>query len=1273
MKHSNVSAEMRDKSIEDADLGVAGWARKSVRRVAKFRDKKDGYGLVGEIAIRFAQMLLGLAVFCVAKATFGIPFNFVSGVALLGMLVGSSFGAVRFSLFSLLYWAVVGAVFGFAFGVWPLSPSWWSAAAEGWESGEAVPKVVVGGAVIATIVWVAAGRLASKALGKAFVNALELWTFKRSEDVRRQRQEDVLSEFEKVGVSRAEVDDLARRSEFDGRRAVVFGGVRARSAQTESEAVSLAKMEPSEAEPDADDAAQRVADLAGHVDSQDAELLAGLADGPDLGAMFGGTLAVPNPVEESAGAVSHEDEVVLHSSDSMDLAGSRQEDEPGVSHATLMSPSTALADITEKVDAPAPIVSAPQVNPEASRGRRRRAREELGKMIDLFAVMSREAQVDVFVNISKNKLIRLTDEDYEELRTLDGGEVLITLSQDLKLKDQARGRSAVKPAEMNARAEGTIMGSNSNMADSDSNHGLSSAGAMLVDAMEHLRGAASGRVPLGAPAPHASTTEAHVEGDAEDFEKGILQPAPVRTSAVAAPSSGERPNEISAVTAEGENVSFEVAIPGNESNEAEMRRYPTPYASARVSILGNSALADKLKIEKLRELDRLQGVSTIEMFEGDDIVSLLNLPPKVMTALREKVRALLGEKPSDMTRLQTLYEKRVELVQKDMFERPHEYQRILSAFMAAAGDMQELVDRVDTPQAREILENSIRLDPWFEQNLTGLRAGRLKTALPLPAKGPGVLDRFSGTVDAAMRGAGFAGTNPQAPPAPQEPAPAKAPKPSDVAVDAPTRRVNVPEPAQEPRADARTFQKGVDGQWTPDAPKDSDVFNKEMAEHFAMMVQRNAAIKADERREAEAAAELAQREEAERVERERVALEHQARENEENERNLRVSAFFAGLPQTDTGPFVTVLPRRFATEEIMAAIASIADGHAIMSRDHHEYVAQKIAFLKDWEAEKGSQPDVVDELSAPGQKLQADISVRNGEIARDLIARVAVACGLTEDAIGDELNARLADEQEREFVRAVEKVRLRGEELRRLVEAWNKRRMAVVAEEARDEVRRHMSEAAPSDPAPSQELLDLQARLEQQEREAEELRRANEEAARRAAAAERSAAERQAAADAAILTAEGLAARVRELEASLADGGASNTDDEEGGVEQDISEILSDRMRPFEASVDLKAYLGRNDREDMLAIDLPDAIVEANEITLGEHRMPLVEGIKRGVLRPAFTANPMMDTVAVLLVTSAPLASDFTAAALGSDASRLMLCARDSKRLDRILKAMGAA
>jgi hypothetical protein len=1299
MKKSKVSAETRDKTIKEADLGIAGWALKAVRRTSALRGRKSGKVPTGEIGYRAAQVLLGLVAFMAIRGIFGIPFNFVSEMVLLCFLFGSQFGAVRFSLFSLVYWGIVGTVLGFLVGMWPLSPSWWSIAAEGWSGGEAVPKIAIGGGILASVVWVATGRLAARAAGRAFSERLEAWTFERSQGVQKQRELDVETEFEKAGVSRAEVDDLARRNESDRRRAVVFGGS-TRRRRAEGEGVSLAKADEPEQVSDSSERSQRVADLAGHIDEKDEGILAGLASGPDLGGMFASTPQptttapsydedddIPGPSASASRAVDADDDIP---GPSANAPWSSDDDIPGPSNAPQVSPATAIMEIAERVEAPVPAVSAPKINPEASRGRRRMSREDLGKMIDLFNIMSREDNLTMFVNATRSKLVRLTDEDYEELRTMDGGETLITLSQDLKLSDQSRGRTATAVAPVVAEDD-TITRSATEMPEI-TRQVASPAGAMLVDAMENMRTAASGRVPLGAaPAP---VVQEPVDGEIEDFENEAAPVVAIPAVAVppaadpadetpATPPAAEVPDEsaqdgrqheIIAVTSRGESVSFDVDISENEGTDPEMRRYPTPYASERVSILNNPALSDEQKIERLRTLDRSQGVSTVEMFEGDDFGALLNLQPKVVSALRAKVKLLLGEKPSDMNVLQRQYERRLELVEKDMFERPHEYQRILHAFMTVGAEIQDLVVRIDTPQAREIMENSIRLDPWFERNLTGLRAGSLKAPLPRPLPGPGVLDRFSGTVDAAMRGAGFAG-RPQAARSEAE----DAPRASEAIIDV-APRVTTPvapvEPVAEVRSGGRRFEKGVDAQWAPDAPHGSDLYNKEMAEHFSMIVRRNDAQNASAEREAHETAERNRREENDRAQRQREEEDRLARAQAETDRERREAEFFATLPKSEGGPFVKHLPARFMTDRIMAAVTGIVDGHVIVSRLHQEYVTQKIAFLNDWQAGKGSQPDAVDELSAPGQRLQAEVAVRNADLAGDLLTHVAEACGLSREAPHAEILARLADDEEQEFVRRVETVRTRGEELRGLIAALDGREKSALAEAARAEARRQIGEAKADMTASGERVQQLETDLRDRAEEVDQLRADASEATARAAAAEAAATQREEAANAAIRAAAEMADRVRELEARIATTAAPAADgdgpvDEEAENLRQFEAFVADHLTPLDVQADLRAYTTKVDAKLLVVVDLPESMTTENVMIVSGHRLSLVEGLKRTVMRPAFNSDPMTDTLEVTIVTNAPLSEDVTGENLDLEGTVVTVCARDAKKLHNNLRAYG--
>jgi hypothetical protein len=1269
MKHSKVSAETRDKSIKDADLGAGAWALKAVRAVSSLRGRRSGSFRSGEVAYRAAQMLVGLLAFLTVKAAFGVPMNFAAFLAMVGVLVGSQFGAVRFLVFSLVYWGVVGTAMGLSpLAAWPLSPSWWRGAAAAFQGEQTGLWPTVAAFLLAGVVWVAAGRLAARGMGRKFVALVEDWTFTRSQEAQKRHEEEVDEEFEKVGVTRSEVDDLSRRNESDRRRAIVFGGG-TRRRRAEGPAVSLAKSEDAPARA-ATESAQRVADLAGRVEGDDARFLAGMTSGPDLGSMLGDEPSTAAPSPRPAAAADEDlDDIPGPSANRHRTASEPEDDVPGPSDASGASTATAVMEVVETVEPALPAVSAPRINPEASRGRRRKSREDLGKMIDLFNAMSREDNLRLFVNATKVKLIRLTDEDYEELRALEGGDVLITLSQDLKRGDQSRGRTAV--AERQDLFDDFMTGSDSTMPTRETSGGPSTAGGDLVKALGLVHSAASGRASLGA-APVLATTPPS-DAEPEDFEGDAAAsvpetPAPGGSVRAAEATSADRSHGISATTSRGESVSFDVDITDSESNDPAMRRYPTPYASARVSILNHSGLSDDQKVDRLRALDRDQGASTVDMFAGDDVAMLLNLPPKIMASLREKVVRLLGEKPSDMDALQALFDRRVDLVQKDMFQRPHEYQRILGSFMTAGADIQDLVARVDTPQAREVLEHSMRLDPWFEQNLSGLRSGKLKAALPLPPRGPGVLDRFSGTVDAALRGAGFSAREAQASVPAAHGADRNGPPASEAVIDVAPVRVDAPPvPSSVPAEPVRRFQKGVDAQWTPDAQPGSEAYAAEMAEHFSMIVRRNGDRAEQSRREEEEARLRREREESEERAREDREREEQRRRDEEARLQRRQEEFFASLPRSEASHFVKSIPARFMGEDILSSIAGILEGNALASRMRHEHARQKMAFVQQWEADRRSQPDSVEELSAPGEKLQAEVGVRGGVLARALLGQVAAACGLSDDASFDEISGRLADDEEREFARWIDRIAVRGDELRGLLEAADRRERAAIAEAAREEAQRLFS--PPAGGGDEERVHRLETDLEERGREAQRLREEAAAAVERAEAAERAAEERTVAAAAALRAAEEMQGRVRELEARAAVGEGDSVDAGSDDPAARVAAYLEEHLNRLDVKTDLRAYTARLETEIMVVVDLPDEAASANVLIVAGKEIPLVDVLNRFVMRAAAAVDPLLDVTKMLLVTNAEVPSEVSALALA--VPELEVCPRETQTVFRSLRGYG--
>lgn len=1261
MKKHRVSAETRDKTIRDADLGMGAWSLRTVRAVAAFRARRSGKVRTGEIAYRAGQAGIGLLAALLLKAAFGVPTNFLSGLVLACIVFGSQFGAVRFLFFSLIYWGVVGTGTGALLGAWPLSPSWWRAASDAFAGPQTGLWPIVGALILASVVWVAGGRLAAKGMGAAAVRAIEALTFQRSQEVQKRRSEEIEEEFAKVAVTRGEVDELSRRDEADRRRAVVFGGS---TRRRRAEGVSLSKAQEPEAR-DPVESAQRVADLAGHVDDRDMGVLAGLTSGPAFDDMLGG-VPTPPPVDITsraalvsdvdddipgpsarAGAAADDDipgpsaRASLVADGDMPGPSARaslvvdDDDIPGPSARAVRASETGgtpassavVVDPVEKLDQPVPAVSAPRVNPEASRGRRRLSREDLSKMIDIFNFMSREDNLEVFVNSTRSKLIRLTDEDYEELRTLEGGDVLITMSQDLKIADQSNGRTAV--SERRRQADDFMTGTTPKKA-IDMSPDPSEAGSMLASALSLVHTAASGRASLGAPSGGRTPPP---QSEKEDFSDVAETPATASSPATERQAVEQTPAEVvppASPAADGD-------ITENEDLDPNMRRLPTTYASERVSVLGNATLSDDQKLDRLKALDRSQSVSTMEMFAGDEVSGLLNLPSKVMISLREKVVHLMGERPSDMVALQSLYDRRVELVQRDLFDRPQDYQRVLTEFASIAAEVHAMALRIDSPQSRDLLDSSIRLDPWFEQNLEGMRSGRITSALPVPRGGPGVLDRFSGTVQAALRGAGMPAVR-SAQPEPSMPA---------SATSVGTTAAAPPAPRPSVTTDRAPFVKGVDSQWTSKETPGTDEYDSEMAEHFAMIVKRNT-------------------ERVEQAERARLARIEQER-REENERLARIaladkmrreSEFFASLPDVGAPRFVTALPARFMSQAILSEISSIVEGHGLSFRTRGENAAGKDRFVAVWTTAHGSPPDRIDELAAPGERFQIEIALRNGEHARRLFSRIAEECGLPGDAGRDEIAARLIDEDENEFARRIDGVVEEAAVARHTLDVAREREDAAIAAAVSRDMRQRPAVDGVSDGAagPSAEALEIEA-----------LRQ-------RANAAEAEARDARAAAS-------DMKQKVEDLQAR-ADGPATSpespghvvsvSEDVDGSASTQVGSFLAEHLQKLDVRLDVGAYTSRIQGGILVVVDVPDEMATANRVSMGGRQSALADVLARWVLRPAAAVHPDLDIAQIVLITDGALSSDVSDAGLGVSEHTLEICSRELVPIDRVLRSFGA-
>ena len=88
MMHGKVSAETRSRTINDADIGVAGWLLKAISWASAFRKGKKGISnkIAAEIVYRSGQIGFGALLVFSFSLVFGMPLNAVSGLVIAGAL-----------------------------------------------------------------------------------------------------------------------------------------------------------------------------------------------------------------------------------------------------------------------------------------------------------------------------------------------------------------------------------------------------------------------------------------------------------------------------------------------------------------------------------------------------------------------------------------------------------------------------------------------------------------------------------------------------------------------------------------------------------------------------------------------------------------------------------------------------------------------------------------------------------------------------------------------------------------------------------------------------------------------------------------------------------------------------------------------------------------------------------------------------------------------------------------------------------------------------------
>lgn len=196
------SARAEKNAIERTDVGVPAWPHAVVEFIQKKREKR-----AGNVLYHGLQALLAAGLFLGFKLLFGMPDTALTRLLWAGFIIGGAFGgAVRFALVSAVFVLVLGLVGGLFLNVPVHSPTWWHNVAAQWRSGGSVPWWFVGAFGGAFIIWLGAGRVAAKSLGKV---ASDQWlklalkgAERRNALIERRKEE----EYARTAVSREEVD-----------------------------------------------------------------------------------------------------------------------------------------------------------------------------------------------------------------------------------------------------------------------------------------------------------------------------------------------------------------------------------------------------------------------------------------------------------------------------------------------------------------------------------------------------------------------------------------------------------------------------------------------------------------------------------------------------------------------------------------------------------------------------------------------------------------------------------------------------------------------------------------------------------------------------------------------------------------------------------------------------------------------------------------------------------------------------------------------------------
>lgn len=138
----------------------------------RIRQRASVFGWIG---IFFAQAIVMMAMlYLILCVIIGAPFNIVSGffIVFAGLSAGLS-GVIFSLLYGFAFLQIANLIFGFSFGVWPSSTSWWYEASSQWEAGSPIPISILVSFIMLPILWVVSSFFLHRIWVSALINLLK--------------------------------------------------------------------------------------------------------------------------------------------------------------------------------------------------------------------------------------------------------------------------------------------------------------------------------------------------------------------------------------------------------------------------------------------------------------------------------------------------------------------------------------------------------------------------------------------------------------------------------------------------------------------------------------------------------------------------------------------------------------------------------------------------------------------------------------------------------------------------------------------------------------------------------------------------------------------------------------------------------------------------------------------------------------------------------------------------------------------------------------------